>query len=190
MSITFKKFHASARLSEETVAYDTQVFFEGKKIGSCRNEGRGGEGHLMIERDVDQALVDRAEQWVKQQYYMDDDQIALDHNGLPMQFDRIAEYCDYLAEKTLADKQLKAYTQRTLKKYIVVKPLESPDDLLFYKGPYNDAKRNALISKHPGAHILNDLPIEKSMELFLEEERRQRLRQQAAMSSPARPKGP
>jgi hypothetical protein len=42
MKIEFKRFTTNARLSQETTAFAADVWVDGKKVGTARNDGRGG----------------------------------------------------------------------------------------------------------------------------------------------------
>lgn len=61
MNIELKRIHFSERLSEETNAFTADLWIDGKKVGYCKNDGRGGctdihgytaEGNQII-RDCD-----------------------------------------------------------------------------------------------------------------------------------------
>lgn len=44
--VTLKNVKFFSSLSEETNCFTATVYFDGKKIGDCRNDGRGGSTHL------------------------------------------------------------------------------------------------------------------------------------------------
>lgn len=179
MTITFKRFHASARLSEETVAYDTDVLFDGKPIGSCRNEGRGGQGFFRAKADADPAVLEQAQAWACQQPYLEEDGSTATMDGKPLIVQSIDEYCDLLAERTLADKQEMAQVKRMLKKRAVFSDPARGGDIFSLQGVYTGERMKAAIEqRYPGAIVLNAIPIEQAIELFREQNRR--ARQQAA----------
>lgn len=180
MSITFKKFQGSAALSQETAAYDTTVLFNGKAIGTCRNDGNGGEGFFREDRTVDPALIKQAEAWARTQHYTElDGSVAKGPQGEPMFMGGIAEYCDYLAEETISHKQMVSRIRRQLKKGILISDPARNGDIFQLSGTYTEALKPAIEKRYPGVTILNAVPIEQSVLLFKQQEVRLRKAQAA-----------
>ena len=46
MKLELKKVSHSASLSEETAAFTADLWFDGKKVAFCRNDGRGGSTYV------------------------------------------------------------------------------------------------------------------------------------------------
>ena len=173
MTITFRKFTASARLSEETTAYDTQVLFEGKPIGTCRNEGRGGLGHFRPHPGVDPERVDRAQAWASAQPVIEENGQQMVLSGKPIFFDGIEDYCDSLADETLAHKQVSAQVKRLLKTHILfINPDDTPG-VLQAKQVWRPELEAALRKRHPNAIILNAMPVDEAITAFRDEQARQ-----------------
>lgn len=167
MSLTFRKFSASARLSQETTAYDTQVLFDKKLIGTCSNDGRGGMGHFWPEPGAGPDLVSRAEAWVNQQPVLDWDGTPIVRRGRTMYHQGIADYCDTLAAKTLADKQLRSSLQRLLKSKVVFTNEKAKGPGVFQINcPWTKEFEPEFRKRHPDAIVLNELPFEAAMEAF------------------------
>lgn len=191
MSITFKRFHASARLSEETVAYDTDVLFNGKPLGSCRNDGRGGEGYFHVHKDVPKETIEQAHAWARSQHYRESDgSVALGPDGNPLTMGGIAEYCDYLAEETLVQQQYTAAVKRKLKKNAFFTDPARGGEIFALKNAYSGpAMKDAIEKRYPGAVVLNALSVESAIEVFKANDERLR-KAEAEAKAAKKPKGP
>lgn len=189
MAITFRKFAASARLSQETTAYDTQVLFDKKLIGTCSNDGRGGMGHFWPESGAEPDLVSRAEAWANQQPVLDWDGTPMARGGQTMYHQGIADYCDTLADKTLADKQLRSSLQRLLKTHVLFTCEDTKGPGVFQiKRPWTKELEPHFRNKYPEAVVLNELPFGTAMKVF---ERQTRLAQDpSAGQVPPKAKSP
>ena len=167
MSITFKRFHGSDRMSQETTCYDTDVLFDGQPLGHCRNDGNGGQGIFHTKAGVDAKLVERAEAWAKQQIYRELDGSAALMDGKPMTMDSIDEYCDYLASETMDEKRIVAQVKRHLKSKALFLDPARDNDIISLKGAYTgQAMKEAIEKRYPGAIILNELPLEQAVSAF------------------------
>ncbi len=60
MKIELRRLTHNARLSQETNAYAADVYIDGRKAGTVRNDGGGGESHVHI---TPSELFDRAWAW-------------------------------------------------------------------------------------------------------------------------------
>ena len=166
MALTFRKFSANARLSEETTAYATDVLWKGKLLGHCRNDGRGGMGIFHRAEGVKPGAMEEALEWVKTQHYEEPDGSPSTHNGKILGFDHIEDYCDYLAGRQMAEKQLRQQAQRALKRHIVFEDPAAGPGLFQVNQVFHPAVVPALLKRHPQAVILNTLPMEEAIEKF------------------------
>lgn len=166
MSITFRKFTASARLSEETVAYATDVLWKGKRIGHCRNDGRGGMGVFHRAEGARPEDVEAAQAWAKTQHYQDIGGDPVLFDGQVMGFDRIEDYCDYLAGREMEEKQLRQQLRRALKSRVVFEDPDQGPGLFEIKQAFHASLMPALLKRHPRAVVLNSLPPEQALERF------------------------
>lgn len=175
MALTFKRFHGSERLSQETTAYDTDVLFNGRPLGSCRNDGHGGEGFFRPLPGVEASVLEQASAWAKTQVYLEiDGSPSLDHLNRPMRMDGIAEYCDYLADRTMSEKRVLATVKRQLKKHALFTDPARGGDVFALKGAYaGDATKAAIEQRYPGAVVLNAVPLEQAVAAFQAQEVRQ-----------------
>ena len=191
MSITFKRFHASARLSEETVAYDTDVLFNGKPLGSCRNDGRGGEGYFHAHKDVTKETLEQANAWALSQHYRENDgSVANGPDGKPLMMGGIADFCDYLAEETLVQQQYTAAVKRKLKKNAFFTDPARPGEILALKNAYSGPDmKHAIEKRYLGAVVLNAIPLESAIEVFKANDERLR-KAEAEARAAKKPKGP
>lgn len=186
MSIAFRSFTANARLSQETTAYDTKVMFQGKLLGTCRNDGRGGMGHFRQDDSTSPETMAAAEAWVKTQFYTEDDGTPLIIDGKAVSYDRIEDYCDALADQTLADRELATQCRRLLKKHVLLLDESTGPGILQINQPYQERLDAAIKKRHPNAVILNTLPLEQVMKAFRDEDTRRRHQEQAQLATKTR----
>lgn len=179
MPITFRKFTASARLSRETTAYDTQVLFEGKPIGHCQNDGWGGMGHFTPKAEADQDLVSLAEAWARSQPILEENGEQMVIRGKPAFFEGIGDYCDHLADETLEHRQISAQVKRLLKTHVLFTCPDREPGVLQIKQAWSPALEPLLRQRHPKAIILNTMPVSEAIDAFKEEQLRQRAHQAA-----------
>lgn len=60
-----RKYQSYPRMSEETIAFNAEIWFDGTKIATAENGGKGGSTILYGDRnDIDKFMQD-AEEWVK-----------------------------------------------------------------------------------------------------------------------------
>jgi len=64
MNLSVKNYKAYPRMSEETVAFNADIYVDGKKIGDVRNDGNGG-CHMYYWSD--RAAGEALEAWAKEQ---------------------------------------------------------------------------------------------------------------------------
>lgn len=189
MAITFKRFSGNERMSEETMCYATDVLFEGKPIGSCRNDGRGGEGFFQQASGVDEKLLERAADWVRQQVYREEDGSAATFDGKIMTMERIGEYCDYLACEVMNEKRVVSQVKRKLRTSVLFVDPARNNDIFAIKGPYKgQPMKQAIEQRYPGAVVLNDLPIDQAVAAFKAVSLREAEAAKANAATPARRK--
>lgn len=167
MSLTFRKFSASARLSQESTAYDTQVLFDGTPIGTCSNEGRGGMGHFRPAAGVDADRVQQAEEWARQQPVQEADGSPMVYEGRVVHHEGIADYCDSLADRTLEEARLRRTLKRLLKSKVVFTNEKAKGPGVFQINcPWTKEFEPEFRKRYPDAIVLNELPFEAAMEAF------------------------
>jgi len=67
MKIELKKISFSEALSEETNAFTADLYINGKKVGYCRNDGRGGCTDYHPYNVQDREVIREAEEYFKSQ---------------------------------------------------------------------------------------------------------------------------
>jgi hypothetical protein len=65
MKIELKKISFSERMSEETNCFVADLFINGKKVGECKNDGRGGCTDYHGNTKADNVLIKEAEAYCK-----------------------------------------------------------------------------------------------------------------------------
>jgi len=65
MKIELKRISFSERMSEETNCFVADIYIDGKKIGSCKNDGRGGPTEYHGNTKADNELIEKAEAYCK-----------------------------------------------------------------------------------------------------------------------------
>lgn len=156
--ITFKRFTANERLSQETLAFAADVYWQGRKIGNVSNNGHGGQALFHRTPGSDVADYREAESFARQQ------EMDIGEKGAPnlVKADSLDEYLDWLACDVQAQKQQRAWLKRKLK-----------SSVLFYDGealkaiarPWMPALEPLIRQRHAGAKILNAMPFEEAFAL-------------------------
>ena len=65
MKIELKKISFSERMSEETNCFVADLYINGKKVGYCKNDGRGGCNEIHGKTKEDNMLIAEAEAYFK-----------------------------------------------------------------------------------------------------------------------------
>jgi len=65
MKIELKKISFNERMSDETNCFIADLYINGKKVGSCNNDGRGGCTNYGGNTKEDNALIAKAEKYCK-----------------------------------------------------------------------------------------------------------------------------
>jgi hypothetical protein len=67
MKIELKKISFNERMSQETSCFVADLYINGKKVGSCENDGRGGCTNYGGNTKEDNAIIAEAEKYFKSQ---------------------------------------------------------------------------------------------------------------------------
>ena len=154
-NIELKNIKHSAFASQETFCYEASVYFNGKRVGTARNDGHGG---------ADYQYIEDKQGWDSMQKYIDS--LLIEHDEvLDFKYKPDIEgICSDLVNKWLMLKDLK----KLLKKKAVISISAGQLMEIGYKGTKKpDA---ALFSharkQHPGGTLLNELPITDALALY------------------------
>lgn len=169
--ITFKKFKPVASMSRETIAYSADVFFNGEKIGSSTNSGRGGQSSFYPEPGKRDAVA-AADAWAKEQVLLNEHR-PFRINGEIVKADSLEDFCDWQAGYELGRKDLLALIKRNTKTKIVLLNPDKNNGLFTYKAEYNEQNKATLLRDLPNAVFLNPLPAEEALELVLAAQKKQ-----------------
>jgi hypothetical protein len=121
MNIELKNIKHFESLSEETNAFTASVYIEGKRVGTAKNTGHGGETDVYADNELGRDLINRAEAYFKSlppKHYPGQD----GSEGFSFQV-RLPDHIDdlltdHLVKKDMADIQKKI--NRDMEKGIVV----------------------------------------------------------------------
>ena len=119
---SFKRFTSNQRLSEETLAYAADLYLDGRKVGSVRNDGRGGSDEIHFDPEHRAAIEAAVEaEWIEPEYMAEIRAQFPDRDETPPNLygkleDIAAALCGVEAEKKEA-KRIEAWIRRTAKGY-------------------------------------------------------------------------
>lgn len=154
MEIELKKITFNARLSEDSNCFSADLWIDGKKIGEVGNEGFGGPDFFRGDR----AAYDKADAWCKANLPSDT------YEGITIETDLEIKYNDILVQTLIA---------RDVKRLLKSKVLcyhEGRPGIYQYKWKGVKAVGPAHIASvrkdHPKAIILNELPLDKAVEIY------------------------
>lgn len=164
--ITFKKFKHVAALSEETLAYSADVYFNGEKIGASSNRGHGAQSSFYPETGK-QALVAEANAWAKEQVLLHQDR-PFRIDGKIIKASSLEDFCDWQAGYELDRKSLQAQIKRNTKAKTVFIDPDREHGLFTYGASYSEKSQEAILKGSPNAIFLNPLPIEQALDVVLE----------------------
>lgn len=99
----FKSFKHFKSMSEETMCFQSSLFFDGKKVGYARNDGRGGCTDVYIENQDVQELVDA-------------EMMRLWKSGNPKSTFSLETMISSLASEYSENKEWEAYAKRAVKR--------------------------------------------------------------------------
>jgi hypothetical protein len=167
--ISIKGLKVAEFMSEETLAYTATVYFDGKQIASADNGGRGGATHIRAETGQ-QDLFKQAEAFaLSLPATLTDYEDPKDPSGKLSIVSSLEWVVDGLAHEQQDRKKATAQMTRLMKKAAVM--LE--EGKLFTLKPKNPAllQSEAFLKsakeRYPAAQILNAMPKEQALELFI-----------------------
>lgn len=159
--ITFKKLQIANSLSEETMAYTADVYWEGRPLGHIRNDGNGGFSLFHMTEKAEKADYQAALAFAKTQKQ----DLGEGYGMVP--FDHLEDYIDHVAGEEGDRQSAGRWLVRTMKTKIV---LLADGKIYTCKAKWEgDTARieQQLKARHPGAVILNPLPKEEAIAKYL-----------------------
>lgn len=158
--ITIKKFKESKSLSEETMAYTADVYFDGKKVGRAVNRGHGGMT-MVDPYDGTQEGLRAADAWARE------NPLPVgggNVEGKPHDFKTsdLGEYADELAyRESVAGDLRRALSKRVL--------MLKPDGKIYECRPKPGATLDpaAVARMVPDAKVLNLMPFDEALALYI-----------------------
>jgi hypothetical protein len=159
--LTLKRLSVHKRMSEETTAFNADVYWKGKFIGPAENTGKGGCTH--IRPGGDHAAYTEAQAWARTQPMMLDGKQATAHGG-ELMFLTLDEAVDEVVYRESSLKELR----RLLKAKTVFVQADKPG-YFAYKAAFTPELEARIKADHPGATILNALPEEQALKIFMEQ---------------------
>lgn len=166
--ITIANLKVASSLSEETTAYSADIYFDGKKVGYARNDGRGGMTFCQPYQGTADKLREAEAFAGTLPILKSDGTQNTDHNGDPA-WCGIDDVVDDLAEQQDLVKRVSAALKRKLKGKTVFR---HGGQQWVMKRPFDAGAKAQVDSQYPGAVILNEMPFEQLLaeELALIEE--------------------
>lgn len=167
MKIELKKLKVFEEGSEETYCFTADVWIDGRYQGSARNDGRGGS-HIISPPSLEAML----NEWGKKLPPYDLGIPSHEDPTKPMMVDQDAEsLINELVEDFLHTKDLKKlfrtkilFTRRGEHGLFNVKPNGKPEIVL-----QNPRAIEQMITRHNADKILNILPFEEALRIYLEQ---------------------
>ena len=190
MSVTFKRFQSNERLSQETVCFTTDVYFNGQKIGTAENRGEGGQALFRKDPKATHEIVAAAEAWAKGQPCRDvHGRVHTFDDGTEMVAGGLEDYCDDAASLLHINKQELARLKRVMKNHTAFLDPAEPGEIFQLKSAYNgEQTKTAVEKRYPGAVVLNALTPEEALQRVRESDLvKENL---AKPASGKKPKGP
>lgn len=158
MHIELRKVKIYPRLSEETLAFNADVYIDGKKRGTAENTGKGGCTSIWP-RDLEDQLVAYAK--TLPQRVADN---VTNKDGTPFTYDVT---CDHLIDDLVADYETQESLRRKLAKFYVFvqngKLLQLPRKGVDHGDP--EKVREYLKEKY-GNTVLNFLPMDEALRIW------------------------
>ena len=116
MKIELKKFYSNERFSEETNCFQSELYLNGKKVGYCSNDGRGGNtNYFGIEHHWSEDIK-RMEEYCKT---LPPIVYTKEKDGMDFTINMTLEhYIDNLVQEEL-DKKEKKKKEKYMLKYII-----------------------------------------------------------------------
>lgn len=159
--LTLKNLKIAKNLSQETLAYTADVYWEGRLIGHIRNDGGGGmsimwPGNGRRVEDL-KAATDFATAQVQD--------LGEGYGKVP--FTHLEDYVDQLAGEQGDRQDAKRWLSRTMKTKVAI-VADGKVRTLNASWDKEEASVRAYLSKnHPDAVILNAIPVEDAVSHYL-----------------------
>lgn len=159
MKITVKNVKVAEFASEETLCFEATVYIDGKRGFTAHNQGHGGSNmYHPIKKgdDFDRSLLDAAEAWVKKQ-----PEIVCND------FEETFSYqpcLDHFVDKAVNEFQTEKQLKKALKKALI---LEADKIFSYNCKADHPTIREQIKKKYPDAVIMNDLPLDEALEIFM-----------------------
>nr|WP_199156679.1 hypothetical protein [Pedobacter sp. ASV2] len=153
MNIELKNIKYYEPFSEETLAFNVNLYIEGKRAGIAKNDGRGGATYYMGDNKEGQELIRQAENYAKalpDKHYPKDE--YMEAFSIPMNLEHYIDDLlnDYLRKKDL-DKIQKKVAKDMEKGIVFGKPNDNSWIVQTFSVPLKD------ILTHPkGAEIISN----------------------------------
>ena len=113
---TVKNYKEHRDMSEETICFSASLYLDGKKIGSARNDGRGGDHYLdFLSKQDEERFYAAAKEWIESEEVQSDPRFQLSERFFPDREDRcfadadsfVDQACEEYARKRDMKKQAK-----------------------------------------------------------------------------------
>jgi hypothetical protein len=163
--ITLKGLKVARFLSEETLAYEAQVYFKVKYCGRAQNDGHGGCTNIHAIDDASRATLAAAEAWAKALPMEVTDIKNEDGSFFTYQpdFDSLV---DAVANQMDIDKTVQASFKRDLKKVVFIKDGKVYTARSLNGNTLTPEFMEVMQKKHPSAVILNRLPPDQAFSMY------------------------
>lgn len=159
--ITLKKLKIATSLTQETLAYTADVYWDGRFLGHIRNDGGGGFSIFHFDQKSTKQDREASVAFAKAQKQ----DLGEGYGIVP--FDHIEDYVDHLACEEGDRQAARRWLSRTLK----IKIAFFADGKIYTcngKWAGNEAAIEQQIkARHPGAIVLNGLPEDKAIATYL-----------------------
>jgi len=162
MKIELKNFKYAEFASEETLCFTASVYVDGTRMFTASNSGKGEENRIEPVKGKSREDVRQVQDWVANQPKVKlEDDMEID--------DKLDFYISRLAEREIARKKLKSL----LSKHVVIFKPNTPHssfvqfDKSFKPTDLSDSHREHLQGIYHDCLIINDIDIEKALDLYL-----------------------
>ena len=108
MRLTVKNYKRAEWASEETDCFSASLYLDGKRIGTARNDGRGGCDFLDFEsREKETAFREYVSEWIES--IQDDQRFQIDGRCYADADSLVAEACDVFRREKEMKRRAKGY---------------------------------------------------------------------------------
>lgn len=177
--ITIAKLKVAASLSEETMAFTADIYFDGKKVGYAKNDGQGGMTFCSPYEGTGQKLAEAEAFAGTLPILKSDGTQDTDHTG-KLAFASLDDVVDELAYQEDLVKRVTAALKRKLKGKTAFK---HDGKEWAIKLPFDARVKAHIEATYPGAVILNERPFDEllaeELALIEEESRKESARWEA-----------